>query len=83
MLKRLTVAAAFLTLSACASNSAPPITLTPSPDLMIKPCTMAEPSTDSDDDLAADVANADCVRKLRLHVYRLQAFARLVTEKPR
>ena len=44
---------------------------------MKPPCKMASPVSDADEDLAIDVQNMECVRKLRLQVYRLQGWARI------
>lgn len=44
---------------------------------MVKPCQMEMPVSDADEDLAIDVQNMECVRKLRLQVYRLQGWARI------
>ena len=44
---------------------------------MVKPCKMLPPVSDADEDLAIDVQNLECVRQLRLQVYRLQGWARI------
>ena len=44
---------------------------------MVKPCKMLPPVSDADEDLAVDVQNMECVRRLRLQVYRLQGWARI------
>lgn len=70
-------------LSGCASGYVPPAQqLPPVPaEAMMPPCKLAAPSADADDDLQIDVANAECVRQLRLKVYRLQDWVRNVTQK--
>ena len=42
---------------------------------MKPPCKMAAPVSNADEDLAVDVQNMECVRQLRLQVYRLQGWA--------
>lgn len=44
---------------------------------MVQPCKMLPPVSDADEDLAVDVQNMECVRQLRLQVYRLQGWARI------
>lgn len=68
-------------LTGCASEYVPPAQqLPPVPaEAMTPPCKLAAPSADSDEDLQTDVANAECVRQLRLKVYRLQDWVRNVT----
>lgn len=44
---------------------------------MVKPCQMETPVSDADEDLAVDLRNYECVRQLRLQVYRLQGWARI------
>lgn len=52
-------------------------------DMMRAPCQLEAPVSDSDEDLALDVRNAECVRTIRLQVYRLQDWVKNVTkEKP-
>ncbi len=69
-------------LSGCASEYVPPAQqLPPVPaELMTPPCKLAAPSADADEDLQVDVANTECVRQLRLKVYRLQDWVKNVTE---
>lgn len=64
-------------LAGCANSS--PINVAPylPPDLMRPPCKMQPPVSNADGDLAIDVQNMECVRKLRLQVYRLQGWARI------
>lgn len=38
---------------------------------------MEMPVSNADEDLAIDVQNMECVRKLRLQVYRLQGWVRI------
>lgn len=47
---------------------------------MSKPCKLNLPSADPDEDLAIDVQNNECVRKLRLQVYQLQDWITNVLE---
>lgn len=42
---------------------------------MKPPCQMQPPVNNADEDLAIDVQNMECVRHLRLQVYRLQGWA--------
>lgn len=56
-------------------NTLPPV----DPQLMAAPCKLVPPSADADEDLSIDVQNAECVRQLRLKVYRLQDWVRNVT----
>lgn len=58
-----------------APNTLPPVDAS----LMVPPCKLSAPSADPDEDLAIDVQNAECVRQLRLKVYRLQDWVRNVT----
>lgn len=64
-------------LAGCANSS--PINVAPylPPDLMRPPCQMEMPVSDADEDLAVDIRNYECVRQLRLQVYRLQGWARI------
>ena len=77
MCRHLAALSVILLLSGC--SSAPVQRPMPilSPALMVKPCTMETPVSDADEDLAIDVQNMECVRKLRLQVYRLQGWARI------
>lgn len=62
----------------CAENYTPN-TLPPVPAaIMAPPCKLLPPAANADDDLAIDVQNAECVRQLRLKVYRLQDWVRNV-----
>ncbi len=69
-------------LTGCASEYVPPAQqLPPVPaEAMTPPCKLGAPSADADEDLQIDVANAECVRQLRLKVYRLQDWVKNVTE---
>lgn len=77
MCRHLIALSAILLLSGC--SSAPVQRPMPilSPALMVKPCQMEMPVSDADEDLAIDVQNMECVRQLRLQVYRLQGWARI------
>lgn len=44
---------------------------------MKPPCKMTPPVSDADEDLAIDVQNMECVRQLRLQVFRLQGWVRI------
>ncbi len=69
-------------LSGCASEYVPPQQLPSVPaEAMTPPCKLGAPSIDADEDLQIDVANAECVRQLRLKIYRLQDWVRNVTQK--
>lgn len=70
-------------LNGCASEYVPPAQqLPPVPaEALTAPCKLASPSADADEDLQIDVANAECVRQLRLKVYRLQDWIGNVTQK--
>lgn len=82
MLKFLGALFVISTLSACASKPTPSPTPTPSPDMMSPPCQLLAPSSDADTDLAIDVQNSECVRQLRLRVFRLQDWVRNATGLP-
>lgn len=69
-------------LTACSSKPTPSPMPTVSPGMMLPPCQLLEPSSDADTDLAIDVQNAECVRQLRLRVFRLQDWVRNVTGLP-
>lgn len=77
MFRHLVVLFAVSMTLACSSRPAPsPMPILPA-DLMTRPCLMQEPVSNADEDLAIDVANMECVRKLRLQIYRLQGWARI------
>ncbi|ENP2748026.1 hypothetical protein ACDF60_004520 [Salmonella enterica] len=57
-------------------NTLPPIY----PQLMTAPCKLGDAKADADEDLSVDVQNAECVRQLRLKVYRLQDYIRNILE---
>lgn len=74
---RLLVLISSAAMAGCAAPA--PVTIAPPPpDLMRPPCLMQAPVSDADEDLAIDVQNMECVRQLRLQVYRLQGWARIV-----
>ena len=77
MCKPLVALSVILLLNGC--SSAPVQRPMPilSPALMVKPCQMEMPVSDADEDLAVDLRNYECVRQLRLQVYRLQGWARI------
>lgn len=75
---RLLVLISSVALVGCATPPAPVTIAPPPPDLMRPPCQMLPPVSDADEDLAVDVQNLECVRTLRLQVYRLQGWARIV-----
>ena len=77
MCKPLVALSVILLLSGC--SSAPVQRPMPilSPALMVKPCQVEPPVSDADEDLAVDLRNYECVRQLRLQVYRLQGWARI------
>ena len=77
MCRYLVVMFASLMTVACASKPMPSPMPQISQDLMKPPCQMQPPVSDADEDLAIDVQNMECVRKLRLQVYRLQGWARI------
>lgn len=70
-----------LFLAGCSSEYVPLSQQLPPVDasLMVAPCKLSAPSSGSDEDLAIDVQNAECVRQNRLKVYRLQDWVRNVT----
>lgn len=70
-----------LFLVGCSSEYVPPAQQLPPVDasLMVAPCKLSAPSANADEDLSVDVANAECVRQLRLKVYRLQGWVRNIT----
>ena len=70
---------AVLFLVGCSSSPAPLTMPTPSPAMMTPPCKLLPPSANADGDLSVDVQNAECVRQLRLKVYRLQDWVRNAT----
>ncbi|TNV22764.1 hypothetical protein FH968_01575 [Buttiauxella sp. B2] len=45
-----------------------------SQDLMTPPCRISNAAADSDGELIADKETAECVRELRLNIYRWQAW---------
>lgn len=69
-------------LAGCSSEYVPPAQQLPPVDasLMVAPCKLSTPSADPHADLAIDAQNAECVRQLRLKVYRLQDWVRNVTQ---
>lgn len=70
-------------LAGCSSSYVPPAQQLPvvPAEIMTEPCKLLPPDANADDDLAIDVQNAECVRRLRLKVYRLQDWVRNVTQK--
>lgn len=76
---RLPILFSSLILAGCAQTAAPLRMPTISPDMMTPPCKLLPPSANADEDLSIDVQNAECVRQLRLNVYRLQDWVRNVT----
>ena len=77
MSRLLAVMFAGLMTVACASKPMPSPTPILQADLMRRPCQLEMPVSDADEDLAVDVQNMECVRKLRLQVYRLQGWVRI------
>lgn len=75
------IPACVVLLAGCSSGYIPPAQQLPPVDasLMVAPCKLGVPSFNADEDLSVDVANAECVRQLRLKVYRLQDWVRNVT----
>lgn len=69
-------------LAGCANQYQPPQSTFPEvpAELMTRPCKMLIPSADSNEDLTIDVQNAECVRQLRLKVYRLQDWVRNIKQ---
>lgn len=57
-------------------NTLPPV----DPQLMTAPCKLGDAKADADEDLSVDAQNAECVRQLRLNVYRLQDYIRNILE---
>ncbi|HID7510342.1 TPA: hypothetical protein ACXHW4_004241 [Enterobacter hormaechei] len=57
-------------------NTLPPV----NPQLMTAPCKLGDAKADADEDLSVDAQNAECVRQLRLKVYRLQDWIKNVTQ---
>lgn len=76
---RLPILFSSLILVGCAQTVTPTATIKPNPDMMTPPCKLLPPSVNADEDLSIDVQNAECVRQLRLKVYRLQDWIRNVT----
>jgi hypothetical protein len=77
MCKLLVALSVIFLLSGCSSKPVPlPMPILQA-DLMRRPCQMQPPVSNADEDLAVDVQNMDCVRQLRLQVYRLQGWARI------
>lgn len=70
-------------LAGCSSEYVPPAQQLPvvPAEIMTPPCKLGAPSANADEDIAIDVQNAECVRQLRLKVYRLQDWVRNVTQK--
>lgn len=68
-----------LMLSGCASM--PSTRPTISPDLMLPPCKISNSAVNSDDDLQADIATAECAARLRTNIYRWQAYYKSIYEQ--
>ena len=76
---RLPILFSSLILVGCSQTVTPTAMIKPSPAMMTPPCKLLPPSANADEDLSIDVQNAECVRQLRLKVYRLQDWVRNVT----
>lgn len=79
-MNKLFLIAGIIAVSGCAPkytpNTLPPV----DPQLMIAPCKLGDAKADADEDLSVDVQNAECVRQLRLKVFRLQDWIRNVSQ---
>lgn len=54
---------------------------TPSASLKAEPCELSAAGKDSDEDLQADIENAQCAASLRQQVYGWQAWYEILTGK--
>lgn len=79
-MNKLFLLAVIIGITGCAPEYTPNTLLPVDPQLMVQPCKLGDAKTDADEDLSVDVQNAECVRHLRLKVYRLQDWIRNVTE---
>ena len=78
MCKPLVALSVILLLSGCSSVPVQrPMPILSPALMMMKPCKVDMPVSDADEDLAVDLRNYECVRQLRLQVYRLQGWARI------
>ena len=79
-MNKLFLLAVIIGITGCAQEYTPNMLPPVDPQLMTAPCKLADAKADSDEDLSVDVQNAECVRQLRLKVYRLQDWIKNVTE---
>ncbi len=79
-MNKLFLLAVIIGITGCAPGYTPNTLPRVDPQLMTAPCTLGDAKADADEDLSIDAQNAECVRQLRLKVYRLQDWIRNVTE---
>ncbi|EKE0409151.1 hypothetical protein OS738_004744 [Salmonella enterica] len=79
-MNKLFLLAVIVGITGCAPEYTPNTLPPPDPQLMTAPCKLGDAKADADADLSVDVQNAECVRHLRLKVYRLQDWIKNVTE---
>ncbi|ECP2181874.1 hypothetical protein FYS77_23665 [Salmonella enterica] len=79
-MNKLFLLAVIIGITGCAPEYTPNTLPLVDPQLMTAPCKLADAKADADEDLSVDVRNAECVRQLRLKVYRLQDYIRNILE---
>lgn len=79
-MNKLFLLAVIVGITGCAPEYTPNTLPQVDPQLMAAPCKLSDAKTDADEDLSVDVQNAECVRQLRLKVYRLQDYIRNILE---
>ncbi|EBS8537968.1 hypothetical protein CFK04_19615 [Salmonella enterica] len=79
-MNKLFLLAVIIGITGCAPEYTPNTLPTVDPQLMTAPCKLGDANADADEDLSVDVQNAECVRQLRLKVYRLQDYIRNILE---
>ncbi|EBH9641899.1 hypothetical protein MJN71_20685 [Salmonella enterica subsp. enterica serovar Cerro] len=79
-MNKLLLLAVIIGITGCAPEYTPNTLPQVDPQLMTAPCKLGDAKADADEDVSVDVQNAECVRQLRLKVYRLQDWIKNVTE---
>ncbi len=79
-MNKLFLLAVIIGITGCAPEYTPNTLPSVDPQLMTAPCKLGDAKSDADEDLSVDAQNAECVRQLRLKVYRLQHWIKNVAQ---